>query len=123
MIKIFKEKNFVRLYGQIKNGLYGKEMIHPECEVVNKDTKISNTLTSIYRTVKGVSQNKLRSFIKFSVQNIGDEDNDINLKKYGFDEINLLESLKQIHFPDKSIKKEDILPGGNHPARRILIPK
>ena len=68
MIKIFKEKNFVRLYGQIKNGLYGKEMIHPECEVVNKDTKISNTLTSIYRTVKGISQNKLRSFIKFSVQ-------------------------------------------------------
>ena len=121
MIKIFKEKNFVRLYGQIKNGLYGKEMIHPECEVVNKDTKISNTLTSIYRTVKGVSQNKLRSFIKFSVQNIGDEDNDINLKKYGFDEINLLESLKKIHFPDKSIKKEDILPGGNHPARRRLI--
>jgi ATP-dependent DNA helicase RecG len=121
MIKIFKEKNFVRLYGQIKNGLYGKEMIHPECEVVNKNTKISNTLTSIYRTVKGISQNKLRGFIKFSVQNIGDEDNDINLKKYGFDEINLSESLKEIHFPDKSIKKEDILPGGNHPARKRLI--
>ena len=32
-----------------------------------------------------------------------------------------MESLKQIHFPDKSIKKEDILPGGNHPARRRLI--
>ena len=93
-------------------------MIHPEYEVVNKDAKDQQHISHAYRTVKGISQNKLRSFIKFSVQNIGDEDNDINLKKYGFDEINLSESLKQI-FPDKSIKKEDILPGGNHPAEKI----
>tara|TARA_B100000900_G_C20593504_1_gene722467 strand:- start:713 stop:2773 length:2061 start_codon:yes stop_codon:yes gene_type:complete len=120
--KQFRANKIIRFYGVLKIGRYGLEMIHPEYEIIdNSDMPTEQSLTAVYRTTKGLSQNQLRKFIKIAIKKY-DKHNEIDLKKYGLiSELSLIKALSDIHFPDQNIAIDDIAPGGQHPARQRLI--
>lgn len=56
----------VRVFGEVRRGAVGYEMVHPEVRSVSEDKpqSLAETLTPIYPTTDGLSQNKLRSLIE-----------------------------------------------------------
>ena len=59
----------LQLFGEVKVSRYGKQLHHPEYQVISASTAIVDTgLQPIYPTVKGLHQNKLRTLIKLALQ-------------------------------------------------------
>jgi len=54
----------VRLFGEIREGFFGAEMVHPKYQVVREDATLSETLTPVYPTTAGLSQSNLRRMIE-----------------------------------------------------------
>jgi ATP-dependent DNA helicase RecG len=50
----------VRLFGEVRDGFFGGEMIHPRVRVVRGDEPLAEALTPVYPTTAGVSQSELR---------------------------------------------------------------
>ncbi|MBI5329426.1 MAG: DUF559 domain-containing protein [Betaproteobacteria bacterium] len=46
----------VRLFGEIRPGFFGAEMVHPKVRVVRPDTPLPDRLTPVYPAVAGLSQ-------------------------------------------------------------------
>lgn len=57
----------VRAYGEVRNGLFGAEMVHPRVRFVAMDAPLSNTLTPVYPASAGISQTLLRKRIQQSL--------------------------------------------------------
>ena len=55
--------NVIRAVGEVRDGFFGAEMVHPRCRIVSADTALPDALTPIYPTAAGVSQNVLRKHI------------------------------------------------------------
>jgi len=53
----------LRLFGEIRNGFFGPEMVHPRTRVVDTGTPLPTALTPVYPTTAGVSQAALRKRI------------------------------------------------------------
>ena len=50
----------VRAYGELRVGLFGREMVHPRYRMVSEDTPLPDRLTPVYPTVAGLGQATLR---------------------------------------------------------------
>ena len=50
----------VRAYGELRVGLFGREMVHPRYRMVSEDTPLPDRLTPVYPTVVGLGQATLR---------------------------------------------------------------
>ena len=50
----------VRAYGELRVGLFGREMVHPRYRMVSEDTQLPDRLTPVYPTVAGLGQATLR---------------------------------------------------------------
>lgn len=50
----------IRAYGEVKHGMYGMEIIHPEFTLGDKQPKLAKTLTPIYPKSEGISQKMLQ---------------------------------------------------------------
>ena len=53
----------VRLLGEIRQGFYGVEMIHPKCRIVREGDPLAETLTPVYPTTVGLSQKTIRGLL------------------------------------------------------------
>lgn len=53
----------LRVYGEVRTGYFGYEMVHPTCKAVGEKTVVSDTLTPVYPTVAGLTQASLRKAI------------------------------------------------------------
>ncbi|MCK6405723.1 MAG: ATP-dependent DNA helicase RecG [Rhodocyclaceae bacterium] len=53
----------LRLFGEIKQGFFGPEMVHPRYRVVDAAAPLPEALTPVYPTTAGVSQAALRKLI------------------------------------------------------------
>tara|TARA_R110000737_G_scaffold38981_1_gene58823 strand:+ start:14198 stop:16492 length:2295 start_codon:yes stop_codon:yes gene_type:complete len=61
----------LQLFGEVKVSRYGKQIHHPEYQVITDNTVMTDTgLQPIYPTVKGLHQNKLRTLIKLALQTV-----------------------------------------------------
>lgn len=61
----------LQLFGEVKVSRYGKQISHPEYQIVTDNAAATNTgLQPIYPTVKGLHQNKLRTLIKLALQTV-----------------------------------------------------
>lgn len=61
----------LQLFGEVKVSRYGKQLHHPEYQVISDSAAIVDTgLQPIYPTVKGLHQNKLRTLIKLALQTV-----------------------------------------------------
>jgi len=53
----------LRIFGEIRHGFLGAEMVHPRYRPVADDEALPSSLTPVYPTTAGVSQNALRKLI------------------------------------------------------------
>ena len=53
----------LRVYGEVRSGFFGYEMVHPSTKAVGQKTEVAETLTPVYPTVAGLTQPSLRKAI------------------------------------------------------------
>ena len=66
-IAALKEGTKLRVYGEVRSGFFGYEMVHPTCKAVSTQTAVSETLTPVYPTVAGLTQPNLRKAIRIAL--------------------------------------------------------
>ena len=54
----------LRIFGEVRDGFLGLEMIHPQWRVLHKPEPLPKNLTPVYPTTAGLSQQNLRKLIK-----------------------------------------------------------
>jgi ATP-dependent DNA helicase RecG len=57
----------VRLFGEVKPGFFGAEMVHPQLRVVRDNTPMAATLTPVYPAVAAFSQNAIRKAVEIAL--------------------------------------------------------
>jgi len=60
-LKVGKE---LRVYGEVRHGFFGYEMVHPQCKSVTAASEVNEALTPIYPTTAGLTQPAIRKAIK-----------------------------------------------------------
>jgi ATP-dependent DNA helicase RecG len=58
----------LRVYGEIRHGFFGYEMVHPTCKSVGESTQVAETLTPVYPTTAGLTQVNLRKAISVALK-------------------------------------------------------
>src|SRR5947207_3654652 len=61
--KALAQGNRVRVFGEVRDGHFGLEIVHPQFKVVTGDTPLPDRLTPVYPTTAGLSQDILRKII------------------------------------------------------------
>ena len=119
----------LRVRGEVRDGYYGPEMVHPVVKAVTPDAPLPSTLTPVYSTVAGVSQAVIRKAIAKAIQDPGLQ---ISLKEFLPNELiaktfpgltipTLISALHTLHQPSKSDDLESI-QNRTHPAwRRVQL--
>lgn len=54
----------LRVFGEVRAGFFGYEMVHPTQRKVSEDTPVNKALTPIYPTTSGLSQSTLRKALQ-----------------------------------------------------------
>lgn len=67
-ITALKLGNKLRVYGEVRSGFFGYEMVHPTCKSVGEKTSVAETLTPVYPTVAGLTQGSLRKAIAIALK-------------------------------------------------------
>jgi ATP-dependent DNA helicase RecG len=62
--KALAEGRRVRAFGDVRDGYYGMEMVHPTYHVVAPGAPLSDRLTPVYPTTAGLSQENLRKLVQ-----------------------------------------------------------
>ena len=60
----------LRLFGEVRAGFFGAEMVHPKVRVVDETTPLPASLTPVYPTTAGMSQANLRGFIEHALDTL-----------------------------------------------------
>jgi ATP-dependent DNA helicase RecG len=113
----------VRLLGEIRQGFYGVEMIHPKCRMVRKGDPLAESLTPVYPATVGLSQQTIRGLLE---QLLGDYGNkelfadtlpDSILAHYQL--TGFKDSMMLLHKPPPCVSA-DLLQARTHPAWRRI---
>ena len=67
-IAALKVGTVLRVYGEIRHGFFGYEMVHPQCKAVGEKTVVAETLTPIYPTTAGLTQPNIRKAIALALK-------------------------------------------------------
>ena len=57
----------LRVYGEIRHGFFGYEIVHPQCKAVGESTPVKELLTPIYPTTAGLTQPNIRKAIAIAL--------------------------------------------------------
>ncbi len=68
-IKAYSIGTRVRAFGEVRNGFFGLEMVHPKCRIIHEQTPLADTLTPVYPTTTGVTQTTLVKLIQQALKN------------------------------------------------------
>ncbi len=107
----------VRLFGEIRQGFFGAEMVHPKYRMVHGDEPIANALTPVYPTTAGLSQANLQRMIAGALARFELDD---TLPKQLLDGLRLpafRDSICFLHHPPPAVAPKD-LHARQHPAWR-----
>jgi ATP-dependent DNA helicase RecG len=67
-VKQFAPGKTVRVFGEVREGFLGREMVHPRYRMVTPGTPLPVAMTPVYPTTAGLSQTLLRKFIDAALQ-------------------------------------------------------
>jgi ATP-dependent DNA helicase RecG len=118
-VKQFAEGRRIRLFGEVRPGFFGDEMVHPRYRVVEKGAALPASLTPVYPTTAGLSQAQLRAKIEDALDTLAledtlDEERLAKLRLGGF-----RESVLFLHRPPPKVDAAS-LDERTHPAWRRL---
>ncbi len=116
----------IRCFGEIRQGIKGPEMVHPEYELLHQDepAKVEDHLTPIYATTEGLHQLSLRRLTSQALQWIGqNEAPQLDLLPtpplIDGQTVCIIEALKFVHRPPPEADVE-ALASGKHAMQRRL---
>jgi ATP-dependent DNA helicase RecG len=118
-VKQFAEGKRVRLFGEVRPGFFGDEMVHPRYKIVQKGASLPKSLTPIYPTTAGLSQSQLRELIEKALDSLVLDDTlDDELRE----KLKLRPFRESVHFLHRPPPKVDAmsLEERTHPAWRRL---
>ncbi|WP_293007538.1 ATP-dependent DNA helicase RecG [Nitrosomonas sp.] len=67
-VKTYAVGKRVRLLGEIRGGFFGIEMVHPKCRIVREGESLADSMTPVYATTAGLTQNILAKIIRQGLQ-------------------------------------------------------
>ena len=109
----------LRLFGEVRDGFFGAEMVHPRYRVVRPGAPLPERLTPIYPTVAGLGQARLAKAIAAGLANTALDDSlpaEI-LAEHGLP--GFAEAVRTLHTPPPGADLA-ALENRNHPAWRRL---
>ena len=118
-VKQLAAGKLVRLFGEVRPGFFGDEMVHPRYKVVAPGTPLPTSLTPVYPTTAGLSQSALRGMIERALDTLALEDTleEPRLKKLGLGPFR--ESVLLLHRPPPGVDAQSLIER-THPAWRRL---
>jgi ATP-dependent DNA helicase RecG len=109
----------LRCFGQVRRGGSGLEIYHPEYrEIDGGEQPVEETLTPIYPTTAGISQNQWRNLCSQALTHI-DRSPPEDLLPALTHPYDLCNALRYLHAPPPDAR-QDMLREGNHPAQLRL---
>ena len=69
-INQLKIGNQLRVYGEVRNGFFGYEMVHPQYKVATENTSVREKLTPVYPTTAGLTQASLSKTINAALARV-----------------------------------------------------
>ena len=118
-IKVYAVGKRVRLLGEIRNGFFGVEMVHPKCRIVRESESLAESMTPVYPTTAGLTQKILGKLIGQVLQD-AQKSRALNetlpekiIQKYRL--AGLQESVMCLHNPPPEVSVE-ALQARTHPA-------
>ena len=109
----------VRAFGEVRQGFFGAEMVHPRYRIVQADTPVAEALTPVYPTTAGMGQDTLRKLI---ARALAAEKLDDTLPGMLLDRHHLpafREAVRLLHNPPPDVSQDD-LQTRDHPAWRRM---
>ena len=118
-VKQMAEGKRLRLFGEVRPGFFGNEMVHPRYRVVEKGAPLPKSLTPVYPTTAGLSQSQLRVMIERMLDSLALEDTlDAKLiARLGL--MGFREAVMLLHRPPPNVDAAS-LDERTHPAWRRL---
>ncbi len=122
----FRPGVWLRCFGEVRQGPYALEMVHPEHALIDGPTSpeaVEQTLTPVYPVTQGVSQQRLRALMAQALALLNDDGLPELLPEPWLDALGLprlSEAIIFLHRPSPQIAPAD-LEARDHPARRRLI--
>jgi ATP-dependent DNA helicase RecG len=62
--KLLATGNRVRVYGDVRSGYFGLEMVHPKCNRIGEETRLNSGLTPVYPSLEGLQGRTLEKLIQ-----------------------------------------------------------
>ncbi|MEH6567982.1 MAG: ATP-dependent DNA helicase RecG [Halioglobus sp.] len=110
----------LRCFGQIRRGSAGLEMYHPEYQQISEgETTVEESLTPIYPTTAGISQNQWRKLCEQATAWLKRAQVEDLLPKNNTYPYGLAQALQYLHAPPPDAPQE-LLRDGQHPAQLRL---
>ncbi|MDR2452863.1 MAG: ATP-dependent DNA helicase RecG, partial [Candidatus Accumulibacter sp.] len=113
------EKLKLRVFGEIREGFLGAEMVHPRYRPVGKEEVLPQALTPVYPTTAGVSQVVLRRLIGAALARVdlAESLDEAWREKHGF--LSFAAAVRLLHAPPPGVP-ENSLQTRSHPAWRRI---
>ncbi len=114
----------MQCFGEIKIGRKGLEMHHPEYRIVSQNQKplLEPTLTPIYPLCSGVTQNKMKQWVNYSLEVLKMSQLDDYFEKITQQSMPTLQnSLMMLHHPEKNEDLSKISSFKHISQQRLII--
>ena len=110
----------LRIFGEVRVGARGLELYHPEIQLITEHTPLPKTeLTAIYPATDGLTQPKLRQYVKQALIQHSDDLPELLPPQFTNGYV-LKQALEYIHQPPINANMLQ-LAQGSHPAQQRLI--
>ena len=105
----------LRIFGEIREGFFGPEMVHPRYRVVAANEALPPSLTPVYPTTAGVSQNALRKLILTVLPsaNLGELLDATWCRQHAL--VSFADAVNLLHAPPPGVAQDE-LESRTHPA-------
>ncbi|EKE84466.1 ATP-dependent DNA helicase RecG [Idiomarina xiamenensis] len=121
-LKQFKSGQRLQIFGEVRRGMQGPEMIHPEYRLLQADesAQLQDTLSPIYPATDGVTQVTLRKVIAQALSYLNERAvPELLPEPLRPNRLTLLEAIQTLHQPPLDVSLQDLLLG-QHPAQQRL---
>ncbi len=105
----------VRAFGEIRDGHFGPEMVHPRYRVVSGDAPVAPSLTPVYPTTAGLNQDALRRLIGRALADCDLADTLPDAVRVALRLPAFRDAVQLLHNPPPDVSRDD-LQQRRHPA-------
>ena len=109
----------VRVMGEIRQGFFGAEMVHPRFRILRGEVPLPQALTPVYSTTAGLGQEVLRKLAARALEqaDLADTLPQLVIKKLKL--LPLDEAIRLLHNPTPDVDAQSLLDGTHAAWRRV----